>query len=222
MQSNCQKLKLPFEVLIQGPSGNRFVRALLLSENDSSMRSESDVGVRKARSTISIYKPEEKNPKNGIESITPNESTTKLENVESKQDVSVLASITKDEPTKKSENCELVNDSLKVKELIKREANPARANAEREIVAAEDEAEEAAEEEGEAVAAESDANAAAAEEEGTAVTATEGEASVGAPRQRLFDRFRARSAAAAIRPRTRTSALRTRVGAILPGLGLSR
>lgn len=63
MQSNCQKLKLPFEVLIQGPSGNRFVRSLLSYDpqhmsHDDDMPAEDDEQ-RKTRSTISIYRPEE-------------------------------------------------------------------------------------------------------------------------------------------------------------------
>lgn len=60
MQSNCQKLKLPFEVLIQGPSGNRFVRSLLAADTDAhALLEDLDAIDRRSRSTISIYKPED-------------------------------------------------------------------------------------------------------------------------------------------------------------------
>lgn len=60
MQNNCQKLKLPFEVLIQGPSGNRFIRDMISADPvyEGMYNSEKDVD-RKTRSTISIYRPEE-------------------------------------------------------------------------------------------------------------------------------------------------------------------
>lgn len=58
MKSNCKKLNLPFEVLIQGPNVNRMVRSLLYahpSEDVCIQKSESNP---KKRSTISIYKPD--------------------------------------------------------------------------------------------------------------------------------------------------------------------
>ncbi|KAJ6641810.1 hypothetical protein Bhyg_06753 [Pseudolycoriella hygida] len=56
MKSNCKKLDLPFEVLIQGPNVNRMVRSLLYADpnEESCQSSESN---HKRRSTISIYKP---------------------------------------------------------------------------------------------------------------------------------------------------------------------
>lgn len=65
MQSNCEKLNLPFEVLIQGPSENRVVRSLIEAEaKDKEICLKEDNSVDKessdSRSTISIYKPEVK------------------------------------------------------------------------------------------------------------------------------------------------------------------
>lgn len=53
MHDNCAKAKAPFEVLIQGPAGNRFVRSLLPSD----LMNESNDP--KKRSTISIFHPDE-------------------------------------------------------------------------------------------------------------------------------------------------------------------
>lgn len=60
MQSNCEKLKLPFEVLIQGPSENRVVRSLIESdaeEKEICLKEQKEPD-HATRSTISIYKPE--------------------------------------------------------------------------------------------------------------------------------------------------------------------
>lgn len=72
MQSNCEKLNLPFEVLIQGPSQNRVVRSLIEAEakdkeiclkeeeeekEDNSVNKEIAADDDDTRSTISIYKP---------------------------------------------------------------------------------------------------------------------------------------------------------------------
>lgn len=54
MQNDCAKTNVPFEVLIQGPSGNRFVRSLLTE--DSIARQPNDP---QQRSTVSIFKPDE-------------------------------------------------------------------------------------------------------------------------------------------------------------------
>lgn len=62
MQSNCKKLQLPFEVLIQGPTDNRFVRSLLYADPDApNVCMKADTVRRKVRSTISIYRPNEEN-----------------------------------------------------------------------------------------------------------------------------------------------------------------
>lgn len=55
MQNNCEKSRIPYEVLIQGPTGSRFVRSLL--SDDSMAQKATDP---KKRSTISIFKPDEK------------------------------------------------------------------------------------------------------------------------------------------------------------------
>lgn len=59
MQKNCEKLKLPFEVLIQGPSGDRFIRSLINADPvyESILEAEPQEE-RKTRSTITIYRPE--------------------------------------------------------------------------------------------------------------------------------------------------------------------
>lgn len=53
MHENCAKNQAPFEVLIQGPAGSRFVRSLLPMD---SLEESSDP---KKRSTISIFHPDE-------------------------------------------------------------------------------------------------------------------------------------------------------------------
>lgn len=58
MKSNCKKLELPFEVLIQGPNVNRMVRSLLYANPDEETCSQSSESMQKKRSTISIYKPD--------------------------------------------------------------------------------------------------------------------------------------------------------------------
>lgn len=61
MKNNCEKLKLPFEVLIQGPSGNRFVRNLMYADPNNQQefcpKNDLETIKRKTRSTLSIYKP---------------------------------------------------------------------------------------------------------------------------------------------------------------------
>ncbi|KAG4077533.1 hypothetical protein HA402_002960 [Bradysia odoriphaga] len=59
MKSNCKKLELPFEVLIQGPNVNRMVRSLLYANPDEEVCAQSSESNQKKRSTISIYKPNE-------------------------------------------------------------------------------------------------------------------------------------------------------------------
>lgn len=60
MKSNCKKLELPFEVLIQGPNVNRMVRSLLYTDTaeDTCESCELPESNQKKRSTISIYKPD--------------------------------------------------------------------------------------------------------------------------------------------------------------------
>lgn len=57
MKSNCKKLELPFEVLIQGPNVNRMVRSLLYADPEEETCAKSSESNQKKRSTISIYKP---------------------------------------------------------------------------------------------------------------------------------------------------------------------
>lgn len=58
MKSNCKKLELPFEVLIQGPNVNRMVRSLLYADPEEEACVQSSKSNEKKRSTISIYKPD--------------------------------------------------------------------------------------------------------------------------------------------------------------------
>lgn len=58
MKSNCKKLELPFEVLIQGPNINRMVRSLLYADPNEEVCIQSSESNQKKRSTISIYKPD--------------------------------------------------------------------------------------------------------------------------------------------------------------------
>lgn len=93
MQSNCEKLKLPFEVLIQGPTENRVVRSLI--ESDAK---EKEICLKEpkktdhaTRSTISIYKPEMaeqhyevlQSPANHLKHIDDNRLTSGDENSQS-------------------------------------------------------------------------------------------------------------------------------------------
>lgn len=71
MHSNCQKLKLPFEVLIQGPNGNRFVRKLV-PEAETLMAVEQEPLVRRARSS----------PVKTKKAAAPVETTTKTATTE--------------------------------------------------------------------------------------------------------------------------------------------
>lgn len=54
VQNKCENSAAPFEVLVQGPSGNRFVRSLVLADG-----SEADLETidPKHVSTFSIYQP---------------------------------------------------------------------------------------------------------------------------------------------------------------------
>lgn len=92
MHDNCAKSQAPFEVLIQGPVGSRFVRSLLPME---SFNESSDP---KKRSTISIFHPDENKEiygyddndrkliKRESESETPAKAAAAVE-TEAKQDV---------------------------------------------------------------------------------------------------------------------------------------
>lgn len=61
MQDRCESEKLPFEVLIQGSTGNRLVRSLFADPGapaaDAGVCIVKDPAMRKKRSTFSIYKP---------------------------------------------------------------------------------------------------------------------------------------------------------------------
>lgn len=57
MQDNCEKLKLPFEVLIQGSKKSRLVRSLMYADPNVNMEICPNANLRPERSTISIYKP---------------------------------------------------------------------------------------------------------------------------------------------------------------------
>lgn len=53
MQNNCEKSGAQFEVLIQGPSGSRFVRSLVLADADAHKEPIDPTHV----STISVFQP---------------------------------------------------------------------------------------------------------------------------------------------------------------------
>lgn len=53
VQNNCEKSAVPFEVLIQGPSGSRFVRSLVLADANARKEPINPSYV----STISIFQP---------------------------------------------------------------------------------------------------------------------------------------------------------------------
>lgn len=62
MKDTCERLKFPFEVLIQGSNGNRLVRSLFADpnadlENDAVCVAK-DPQSRPKRNTVSIYKPQ--------------------------------------------------------------------------------------------------------------------------------------------------------------------
>lgn len=70
MQSNCRKLDLPFEVMIQAPKKSQLVQELFAeSENGVEMEARS----RKTRSTVSVYQPEED------DKVTQPKATTEAE-----------------------------------------------------------------------------------------------------------------------------------------------
>lgn len=55
MRDTCERMRLPFEVLIQGPRGNRIVDSLRATESDEF--EEFLPKSKNSRTTISIYKP---------------------------------------------------------------------------------------------------------------------------------------------------------------------
>lgn len=102
MQKNCRKLKLPFEVLIQGPSGNRFVRSLLNTTTDQINILQGGLGERPTRSTVSIYRPADH------ESSTEEIISTTMENnvaIETNSDIesSVIATLSKIEDDRQND-----------------------------------------------------------------------------------------------------------------------
>lgn len=87
MQDNCEKLKLPFEVLIQGSNKNEIVRNLMYTDPNDINRNDvctADLAInaRKQRSTISIYKP----------SLKQKRDTEKLEQCSGEKDDAHLPS----------------------------------------------------------------------------------------------------------------------------------
>lgn len=53
MQNNCEKSKAPFEVLIQGPGGSRFVRGLVAQDANA----HEELVNPKNIATISVFQP---------------------------------------------------------------------------------------------------------------------------------------------------------------------
>lgn len=125
MQSNCQKMKLPFEVLIQGPSGNRFVRSLLAAETETkTLIPITDVDQR-SRSTISIYKPAES--RMGFEIVTPAQQQEMESKTMKPTKFDVLLTSNRlfdpESPRKMMESVIATLSNLRSKQPQKREAN---------------------------------------------------------------------------------------------------
>ncbi|XP_037934498.1 uncharacterized protein LOC119668893 [Teleopsis dalmanni] len=57
MQKNARKLNIPFELLIQGPTANKFVRTALQYEQNAESKAKNRDSIRNKRSTVVIYKP---------------------------------------------------------------------------------------------------------------------------------------------------------------------
>lgn len=125
MQNNCEKFNLPFEVLIQGPSGNRFVRSLLAAEENINKSTAEPVDP-KARSTIIVYQPNE----NAERNADSKPETIPEEPIAEKQDVDVITSeakTTDETETKESKNVQIKReiaydaDTARQRELMKRQ-----------------------------------------------------------------------------------------------------
>lgn len=75
MQTNARKLKIPFELLIQGPTANAFVRNALQFEQNFARKSLSSY--RNKRSTVTIYKPNKDTfPKSSTDQIENNSKSS--------------------------------------------------------------------------------------------------------------------------------------------------
>lgn len=69
MQNNCEKNKAPFEVLVQGPSGSRFVRDLLAKDANAHKESVNPKNI----ATISVFQP------NGNRKLTKREANEQFD-----------------------------------------------------------------------------------------------------------------------------------------------
>lgn len=101
MHSNCQKLKLPFEVLIQGPNGNRFIRKLV-PEAETVMAVEQAPLVRRARSSP-VKTQKAKAPVETTPNTATSESTNESVQAKVKSNPSVIASLSEKEVTNPTE-----------------------------------------------------------------------------------------------------------------------
>lgn len=105
MQKNCQKLKLPFEVLIQGPTGNRFIRSLIHADPlYESILDVEPIEQRKTRSTITIYRPENEAEGEQVQEVQQIESdaadTDGNADLEATDDIVTMTHQMQDEPLK--------------------------------------------------------------------------------------------------------------------------
>lgn len=125
MQKKAEILEAPYEVLIQGPTGSRFVRGLL---------TESQVADPKKRSTISVYQParftrsvdENKDTKD----VTPEESApaaeadkTKDATEDAKETVPAVEEVKAEEAAPKADEKPAENEKPNAEEKAKREVD---------------------------------------------------------------------------------------------------
>lgn len=121
MQNNCEKMHLPYEVLIQGPSGSRFVRSLLQEEGNSLTATNP-----KKRSTISVFKPDTKESAPAAEI----ESADKVKADEPAQDDVKEGKINVDQPTEAEKNIEVKTNEEKTKRDVADDKEDSKSNAE--------------------------------------------------------------------------------------------
>lgn len=128
MQNNCEKSRTPYEVLIQGPVGSRFVRSLLSDDSKAQKATNPN-----QRSSITIFKPEDNKesvPAAEIESADKAKTDEAAKDDAKAKDVEeVPAKI--EEPTKPENQAEAAKEEVKsnTEEKAKRDVEKAEAKA---------------------------------------------------------------------------------------------
>ncbi|XP_031622310.1 RNA polymerase-associated protein LEO1-like [Contarinia nasturtii] len=112
MQANCEEANIPFQVLIQGQSGSRFVRSLL--SEDSVARKATDP---KKRSTITIFSPKEEEESVAVETVEAIAESPEAESKAADESQQTEDKSADDESSSKS------RDADEDKKLNKREAD---------------------------------------------------------------------------------------------------